>query len=72
MGDAKLRSDDASHGEKGVAEFRSSVIRFNGEIASPARRRKEGEKEIRSCWVGRGEAGVYIQTCTGAYSDRWR
>jgi hypothetical protein len=43
------RGNDASHREEGVAELRSSVIRVNSKIASTARRRKkEGEKEMKS------------------------
>lgn len=41
--------------DQGAAELRSSVNRVNGKNASPARRKKkEGQKELKSCWVKRG------------------
>jgi hypothetical protein len=58
-GDGKSRGgDDESHGGKGVAELRSSVIRINSKNAAPAESREEenGERKKKIIWaVGWGE-----------------
>ena len=65
------RRAEESYREKGVAEFRSSVIRVNGKNASPARRRrKEGEKENRGSWMEGGRAGDYIEPRTERHKGR--
>lgn len=45
---AQIEVAESQKREKGVAELRSSVVRFNGKIASPTRRRRKRESEKRN------------------------